>query len=60
MRYIYLSLFLSILSFSAFAQDFAYGAINGDDVNLKNTRLDSNANAMVINEYGAAAMRLSI
>jgi hypothetical protein len=58
MRYIYLSLFLSILSFSAFAQDFAYGAINGDDVNLKNTRLDSNANAMVINEYGAAAMRL--
>jgi hypothetical protein len=59
MRFLYLSLLFSIVSFSVVAQDFPYGSINGDDVNLKNTRLDSNANAMVINEFGAAAMRLN-
>jgi hypothetical protein len=59
MRYIYLFFYFSILSFSASAQDFPYGSVNGDDVNLKNTRLDSNANAMVINEHGAAAIRLN-
>ena len=58
MKYIF-SLLLSVfLSLSALAQDFPYAAINGDDVNLKNTRLDSNANAMVINEFGAAVIRV--
>ncbi|MEJ7557879.1 MAG: DUF3857 domain-containing protein [Pedobacter sp.] len=59
MRYRFLTLFLSILSFSAFGQDFPYASITGTDINLKNTQLDSNANAMVINEYGAAAMRVN-
>ncbi|TDQ12095.1 DUF3857 domain-containing protein [Pedobacter metabolipauper] len=40
------------------AQDFEYGQISNDDVILKNTRLDSNANAMVIREFGTARMRL--
>jgi hypothetical protein len=58
MKYIYLFLLFSCLSISTSAQDFPYAAINADDINLRNTRLDSNANAMVINEHGAAIIRL--
>ena len=58
MKFLYLPFFLCMFSFPAIAQDFAYGVINGSDINLRNSKLDSNANAMVINEYGAAAMRL--
>ena len=59
MRYFYLSALLWISSLSAYGQNFEYGAINGSDINLKNTVLDSNANAMVINEFGAATMRVN-
>ena len=59
MKFLYLPLLLCMLSFAANAQDFAYGMINGNDINVKNSSLDSNANAMVLNEYGAAAMRLN-
>ncbi|MFP5081438.1 DUF3857 domain-containing protein [Pedobacter sp. JCM 36344] len=58
MKHIYLFFFLSTLSLGTMAQDFTYGGVSGSDINLTNTRLDSNANAMVINEYGAAAMQL--
>lgn len=40
------------------AQNFEYGKLVGEDLDLKNTVLDSNANAMVIREFGAASMRL--
>lgn len=40
------------------AQDFEYGKITGNDVDLKNTRLDSNATAMVIKEFGTASVQL--
>jgi hypothetical protein len=58
MKYIYLFFFFITLSFSAVAQDFPYAAITGTDLNAKNLKLDSNANAIVINEFGAAAMRV--
>ncbi|WP_214229295.1 DUF3857 domain-containing protein [Pedobacter sp. B4-66] len=41
-----------------YAQDFEYGKITGSDVELKNTRLDSTANAMVIKEFGTASVQL--
>lgn len=43
-----------------YAQDFEfeYGKITGDDINLKNTQLDSNANAMVIREFGTASVQI--
>lgn len=51
---------LSLLFFTnllANAQDFEYGRITGADINLDRNILDSNANAMVIREFGTAAMR---
>ncbi|MEJ2880733.1 DUF3857 domain-containing protein [Pedobacter sp. GR22-6] len=56
-RFLATLLLLSTIVFSGIAQDFEYGKITGADVNLKNTVLDSNANAMVIREFGTAAMR---
>ncbi|WP_316787977.1 DUF3857 domain-containing protein [Pedobacter frigoris] len=40
------------------AQNFEYGKLTGDDLDLKNVVLDSNANAMVIREFGTSSMRL--
>lgn len=57
-RLLLLSLSLSILANICYAQDFEYGKITGADFNLKNTPLDSNANAMVIREFGTSSMQL--
>lgn len=57
MRHFYLLALFSFLSLNIYAQDFEYAKITGDDLDLKSSRLDSNANAMVIKEFGTAAMR---
>ena len=58
MKLLFITLLLSIFSVvSTFAQDFEYGRITGSDVDLKNTTLDSNANAMVIREFGTASVQ---
>lgn len=49
---------ITLCSIHLFAQDFEYGKFTGEDLNLKNTVLDSNANAIVIREFGTSAMRL--
>ena len=56
-RFSALFFFLTFYMLSLNAQDFEYGKFVGDDLNLKNTVLDSNANAMVIREFGTAAIR---
>lgn len=58
MKLLFITLLLSIFSIvSIRAQDFEYGRITGNDVDLKNTSLDSNANAMVIREFGTASIQ---
>lgn len=53
------ALLLSFFSIShSYAQDFEYARITGSDIELKNTQLDSNANAMVIREFGTTAVQL--
>ncbi len=49
--------FFFLTTFSISAQDFEYGKISNNDVILKNTVLDSNANAMVIHEFGTARIQ---
>lgn len=59
MKYSFLiALLVSFVTLNVNAQDFEYGKITGDDVDLKNTILDSNANAMVIKEFGTASMKV--
>nr|WP_294869570.1 DUF3857 domain-containing protein [uncultured Pedobacter sp.] len=59
MKLLSIALLLSFFSISySYAQDFEYARITGSDIELKNTQLDSNANAMVIREFGTAAVQL--
>jgi len=51
----FLFLFLSsILSITAFSQNFDYGAITYDDYEFDRKKIDSNANAVVLKEFGTA------
>ncbi|MES2456207.1 MAG: transglutaminase domain-containing protein [Bacteroidota bacterium] len=60
MKLIYAFLLLFLVCFkTADAQDFEYGKVIQGDLNLKNTVLDSNANAMVIREFGTSSIRLN-
>jgi len=59
MKLIYAFLILSLLCFKTTdAQDFEYGKVIQGDLNLKNTVLDSNANAMVIREFGTSTIQV--
>jgi hypothetical protein len=55
MKYIFL-FFTLCLPVLGFAQDFEYGKVGMNDVNLQNKTIDSNANAVVIKEFGTAAI----
>jgi hypothetical protein len=57
MKYLLLlcCLFYSSVSFG---QNFDYLKVSQDDLNLNQTKLDSNANAVVLREFGTAAIRL--
>lgn len=56
MKYFYLILFLMVCSVKSMAQDFKFAGISHEDIALKNTALDSNANAIVLREFGTAMM----
>ena len=58
MKYYLTIIFFSFFSNILLAQDFEYGILSGDDLKLKNTQLDSNANAIVIREFGTASLRI--
>jgi transglutaminase-like putative cysteine protease len=51
-------LFALILSLTAQAQNFNYGAITHDDYQFDRKTLDSNANAIVLKEFGTASIQL--
>lgn len=55
------SLIVTILlsvPFIAHAQDFEFGRLSMDDVNLKSAKTDSSANAIVIREFGKASIQI--
>jgi hypothetical protein len=57
MKYL-LFLFAFLCSMSLKAQDFDYGKISEEEIDLKKVKIDSNANAVVLKEFGTAVMRL--
>lgn len=56
MKYIYFLLLLLVCSVKSRAQDFKFAGISHEDIELKNTVIDSNANAIVLREFGTARM----
>lgn len=57
MKYL-LFLFVFFNTLPAMAQDFEYASIGNEELTLKRTKLDSNANAVVLKEFGTAAVRV--
>src|SRR6185312_11778295 len=43
-----------LLSATAFAQDFKYGDVSGEELDMKKYDKDTSAHAVVLNEYGKA------
>lgn len=50
---------LFIISFSAFAQDFNFGNLTENDRQFNKNTLDSNANAMVLKEFGKSTIEIN-
>jgi len=59
MRKIFLLLILSFSLFTASAQNFNFGAITLEDVEYDRNKIDSNANAIVLKEFGTASVQIS-
>ncbi|WP_316829496.1 DUF3857 domain-containing protein [Pedobacter aquatilis] len=59
MRKTFLILILSITLFTAKAQNFNFGAITLEDVQFDRNKIDSNANAVVLKEFGTASVQIS-
>ncbi|PWS29123.1 DUF3857 domain-containing protein [Pedobacter yonginense] len=53
------TIILFLLSFSAYAQNFSFGTITFDDYQFDKKQLDSNANAVVLKEFGTASIQLN-
>ncbi|MGJ1496522.1 transglutaminase domain-containing protein [Sphingobacterium spiritivorum] len=47
---------IMLCSISGFAQDFSFGKITKEDLNFNRNTIDSNANAVVLREYGNASI----
>lgn len=58
MKYLYLFCLFMGLTGSVYAQDFSFGDNSHDDLAIKNSIIDSNANAVVLREFGSARMQL--
>ena len=56
-RLFFLAIFCFITS-NIYAQNFNYGAIQNDEYYFDKNKLDSNANAIVLKEFGTAAMQI--
>ena len=59
MRKISLLLILSFSLLNTYAQNFNFGAITLDDVDFDRNKIDSNANAVVLKEFGTASVQIS-
>ncbi|MCX2449984.1 DUF3857 domain-containing protein [Pedobacter sp. PLR] len=60
MKYLLLFSFLVLAKLTVLAQDFPFAAITHEDIELKNTVIDSSANAIVLKEFGTARMQLNV
>lgn len=60
MKYLLLLSFLVLTKLTVLAQDFPFAAITHEDIELKNTVIDSSANAIVLKEFGTARMQLNV
>ncbi|TCC90543.1 DUF3857 domain-containing protein [Pedobacter frigiditerrae] len=56
-RLFFLTLFCFITS-NIYAQNFNYGAVQNDEYYFDKNKIDSNANAVVLKEFGTAAMQI--
>lgn len=56
MKYLLCFAFLLLAGLPTYAQDFPFAAITHEDIALKNTVIDSNANAIVLREFGTTSM----
>ncbi|RDC58624.1 DUF3857 domain-containing protein [Pedobacter chinensis] len=58
MKKLLILLSVSFISLTAFSQNFNFGAITYDDYEFDRKKLDSNANAIVLKEFGTASVQL--
>ncbi|RZL60343.1 MAG: DUF3857 domain-containing protein, partial [Pedobacter sp.] len=58
MKKIFTLLSFFLLTYSCFAQNFNYGAIDQADINFDRNKIDSNANAVVLQEYGTTRLQI--
>ena len=59
MRKIFLLLSFSFFVITAFAQNFPFGAVTFDDNNFDRNKIDSNANAVVLKEFGTSSIQIN-
>jgi len=59
MRKISLLFIFSFSLLTTYAQNFNFGAITLDDVEFDRNKIDSNANAVVLKEFGTASVQIS-
>lgn len=55
---IFLTALLSLISLSTFSQNFTYGQITYNDYEFDRKKIDSNANAVVLKEFGTASIQM--
>lgn len=58
MKKILIGISLVFLSLSSFAQNFDFGAVTHADFDYNRNTIDSNANALVLREYGTSSLQL--
>ena len=58
MKKIFTLLSFFLLTYSCYAQNFNYGTIDQTDINFDRNKIDSNANAVVLQEYGTTRLQI--
>ncbi|MFD2287367.1 DUF3857 domain-containing protein [Pedobacter petrophilus] len=58
MKILLLPLALCFLTLSSFAQNFPFGQATYDDLEFDKNKIDSNANAVVLKEFGTASIQI--
>jgi hypothetical protein len=59
MKKLLLIISINFLTFFSFAQDFNFGEISADEYNYNRNTLDSNANAIVLKEFGKTTIKIN-
>lgn len=59
MRKSLLLLSFSLFVINAYAQNFPFGSVTHDDNDFDRNKIDSNANAIVLKEFGTSSIQIS-